>query len=142
MSTPDTKASGPAPRRLRAALLGAVAVVALGGVATQTTLLPTFSAQAAQIDAQPAPSHIAPGSFADVVDRVTPAVVSVKVKVTENEGDQASSDDNSTPNLPNIPKDDPLYRFFKQFGQGGGAPHASIMRSTGSAALAASSSAK
>ncbi len=121
-----SEGAGTGPRnRRRAALLGAAAVMALGGVAAQTALVPSHGAHAAQIEAQPAPSHIAPGSFADVVDRVSPAVVSVKVKITES-GDQADSDDqDGGPSLPNVPKDDPLYRFFKQFGQGqGGMPHA------------------
>ncbi len=53
----------------------------------------TYPAHAAQIAGQPAPSTIAPGSFADVVDRVSPAVVSVKVKMVgtsaADDGDDA-----------------------------------------------------
>ena len=120
--------SQPARKTLRATLLGAVAVLAVGGVATEATLLGTHPVQAAQIPAEPAPAQIAPGSFADMVARVSPAVVSVKVKVTE---DAAASDEDGAPqqrSMPNIPKDDPLYRFFKQFGdqnpgQGGGQAH-------------------
>ena len=62
---------------LRAALLGAVALAALGGVAFETSTVPVSAAATA---AQPAAG---PASFADVVDRVKPAVVSVKVKLAD-----------------------------------------------------------
>ena len=65
---------------VRTALLGAVAVAALGGTLAAPSLLSSYPAHAAQIAGQPAPSEIAPGSFADVVDRVSPAVVSVKLQ--------------------------------------------------------------
>ncbi|MCW6506530.1 Do family serine endopeptidase [Lichenifustis flavocetrariae] len=104
---------------VRTALLGAVAVAAVGGGLAQSTLFGNDQAYAQQIKPQATPDQIAPGSFADVVDRVSPAVVSVKVKITED----ASDDDNSQPAMPNIPKGDPLERFFRQFGQGN-MPHA------------------
>ncbi len=127
-----------APRKtLRASLLAAAAVVAVGGFAAESTLLSSYPVQAAQIAPEAAPAQIAPGSFADVVDRVSPAVVSVKVKITEN--DEDSSDDNGGPqqrSMPNIPKDDPLYRFFKQFGEGNGGmprnhPHVGMAQGSG-----------
>ena len=102
---------------MRAALLGAVAVAALGGTVAAPALLSGYSAHAAPITAQPAPAQIAPGSFADVVDRVRPAVVSVKVKIV----DTSAEADN--PGMPAIPKGDPLERFFKRFGENGGMPH-------------------
>ncbi len=112
---------------IRTALLGAVAVAALGGTFVAPSLMSSYPAHAAQITGQPAPSQIAPGSFADVVDRVTPAVVSVKVKMV----DSSSSDDDSQQSspMPNIPKGDPLERFFHQFEQqqhGGGACRTTI----------------
>ena len=110
---------------IRTALLGAVAVTALGATVAAPSLMSTYPAEAAQIAGQPAPSTIAPGSFADVVDRVSPAVVSVKVKMVDN-----ASDDDAGPAqqpMPNIPKGDPLERFFRQFqqrgGMGGQRPH-------------------
>ncbi len=104
---------------LRAALLGAVAVTALGGTVAAPSLMSMVPAHAAQITGQPAPEQIAPGSFADVVDRVSPAVVAVKVKMVENTADEA--DQNA---MPNIPKGDPLERFFHQFeNRGGMMPH-------------------
>src|ERR1700685_1531253 len=62
---------------LRAALLGAVALAALGGVAVETSVAPVSAA------ATSAQAPAGPASFADVVDRVKPAVVSVKVKLAD-----------------------------------------------------------
>ncbi len=117
---------------LRTALLGAVAVAALGSTLAAPSLLSSYPAHAAQITGQPAPSEIAPGSFADVVDRVSPAVVSVKVKMVDN----ASAEDGAPQGMPNIPKGDPLERFFHQFEQrGGGAqrphPHTGMAQGSG-----------
>jgi serine protease Do len=93
----------------RAALLGAVALVALGGVAFETSVAPV-SAEATSVQA-PA----GPGSFADIVDRVKPAVVSVKVKLSD--ADQVDDEDSDgIPGLPDIPKNSPFYRFFRHFG--------------------------
>ena len=119
---------------IRTALLGAVAVTALGATVAAPSLLSTYPAQAAQIAGQPAPSTIAPGSFADVVDRVSPAVVSVKVKMVENASDD---DDSPAQSMPNIPKGDPLERFFRQFQQRGGMgnpkphPHTGMAQGSG-----------
>ena len=92
---------------LRAALLGAVALAALGGVAFETSTIPVF---AAATTAQPAAG---PASFADVVDRVKPAVVSVKVKLAD--ADPVDQED-SVPGLPDFPKNSPFYHFFRRFG--------------------------
>src|SRR5277367_960179 len=93
---------------LRAALLGAVALAALGGVAVETSVIPV---SAAATTAQPAAG---PASFADVVDRVRPAVVSVKVKLAD--ADPVDEED-SIPGLPDFPKNSPFYHFFRRFGQ-------------------------
>ena len=92
---------------LRAALLGAVALAALGGVAFETSTIPV---SAAATTAQPAAG---PASFADVVDRVKPAVVSVKVKLAD--ADPVDEED-SVPGLPDFPKNSPFYHFFRRFG--------------------------
>ncbi len=46
-------------------------------------------------------------------NRVSPAVVSVKVKIVD------TSDDADQSSMPSIPKGDPLERFFKRFGENG-----------------------
>ena len=93
---------------LRAALLGAVALAALGGVAFETSAVPV---SAAATTAQPAAG---PASFADVVDRVKPAVVSVKVKLAD--ADPVDDGTTGIPGLPDFPKNSPFYHFFRHFG--------------------------
>jgi serine protease Do len=94
---------------LRAALLGAVALAALGGAAFETALVPV---SAAVTTAQPAAG---PASFADIVDRVRPAVVSVKVKLAD--ADPVDDEDSQgMPGLPDFPRNSPFYRFFRHFG--------------------------
>src|SRR5271154_7238115 len=102
---------------LRAALLGAVALAALGGVAVETSVAPVSAAPTtAEAPAVQAPAG--PASFADVVDRVKPAVVSVKVKLSD--ADQVDDEDSQEmPGMPDIPKDSPFYRFFRHFGMPG-----------------------
>jgi serine protease Do len=59
---------------------------------------------------------VSPVSFADVVDHVRGAVVSVKVKTTE------TADSSDELEIPHIAPGDPLERFFKHFGEEG-TPH-------------------
>ncbi len=107
--------------RFRAALLGATAILAVGGLASQTSLPPSFAlAQTQAVGAN------APISFADTVERVRGAVVSVKVQIRESAA--TSDDDQDGGGAQQLSPNDPLYRFFKQFGgqipgmQGGGRP--------------------
>ena len=94
---------------LRAALLGAVALAALGGVAFETSVAPVDAA------ATSVQANAGPASFADVVDRVKPAVVSVKVKLSD--ADTVDDEDSgAVPGMPDIPKNSPFYRFFRHFG--------------------------
>ena len=107
---------------LRPALLAAVAVAAIGGAGVEHTLFPA-AAVAASLTDSPAsspssPNAIAPvpqagpASFADVVDRVKPAVVSVKVKLDDVQG--SDDDSQAAPDLP-----PPLEHFFRRFGMPG-----------------------
>ena len=57
-----------------------------------------------------------PASFADIVDRVKPAVVSVKVKMA-TVGDL---EDEGSDGLPDFPQNSPFYHFFRHFGLPGG----------------------
>src|SRR5277367_2485804 len=99
---------------LRGALLGAVALAALGGFAVETSVAPV-SAAATTAEAPAVQAPAGPASFADVVDRVKPAVVSVKVKLSD--ADQVDDEDSdAAPGLPDIPKNSPFYRFFRHFG--------------------------
>jgi serine protease Do len=125
---------------LRAALLGAVALAALGGVAVETSVAPV-SAAATTAEAPAVHAPAGPASFADVVDRVKPAVVSVKVKLTD--ADPVDDDDSdAAPGMPDIPKNSPFYRFFRHFGvpgdnndgadRGDRAPHRHFAQAQGS----------
>ncbi len=56
----------------------------------------------------------APLSFADLAAKVSPAVVSINVK-----GDvKVADNDMEIPGMPDLPEDNPLYEFFKQFRKG------------------------
>ena len=112
---PDTLSSPPLMvrrrREIRAVLLGTVAALALvcmndGGFG---------QAPAAALQSQVSP-FVSPVSFADVVDHVRGAVVSVKVKTTE------TADSSDEFEIPHITPGDPLERFFKHFGEEG-VPH-------------------
>src|SRR5208337_3219500 len=95
------------PKSFRAALLGAAAVAVVGGLTIEALPLATYPALAGATVASAGPA-----SFADVVDRVKGAVVSVKVKIDET---NVSYDGDAEP-APNFPKGGPLEKFFKQFG--------------------------
>src|ERR1700716_1166602 len=69
-------------------------------------------APAAALQSQVSPV-VSPVSFADVVDKVRGAVVSVKVKTTE------TADSSDEFEIPHVAPGDPLERFFKHFGEEG-----------------------
>ncbi len=120
---------------VRIALLSSVAAVALVGALAGNGGLPheTFTAPAQAETAQSLPANAF--SFADVVDKVRGAVVSIKVKMAE----VANSDDDSS-DMPGLQPGDPLERFFKKFGgQDGetpfefrhGRPHTTLAQGSG-----------
>jgi serine protease Do len=93
-------------RTLRSALLGAVALAAVGGFTFEGVSSYPALAQASAI--QPV-QPTGPASFADIVDHVKGAVVSVKVTMRDEASDQSNQD---------LSPGGPLDKFFKQFGQG------------------------
>ena len=81
---------------------------------SKTSVAPV-SAAATTAEAPAVHAPAGPASFADVVDRVKPAVVSVKVKLTD--ADQVDDEDSDgMPGMPDIPKNSPFYHFFRHFG--------------------------
>lgn len=94
--------------RMRAALLGTVAVLAVGAGAL--SLQPTRAPFVASATAQGVQS--APMSFADVVERVKPAVVSVRVT-------QAAPQATSYREQPGLDEDEngQMERFMRRFGE-------------------------
>src|SRR5947209_10498205 len=85
----------PKARTTRAALLGAVAVIALGGAIGNSVLPHGALAEAPALTVPGQASG--PASFADIVDRVKSSVVAVKVKMVETA--DASDDSSSVPQL-------------------------------------------
>ena len=106
----------PAPKstqtRLRSrALLGtALAALIVGGIAGQAVVSSQTPAYAEAVRVQPQQQL---PSFADLVDKVKPAVVSVRVKSTMTAADEASAD--GFPNADQFPPGSPMERFFRQF---------------------------
>ena len=131
MNFSDFRLSGAKTHRRRAArfsLMGAVAALAL--TIPAAPLLAT--ARAETVAAAPAVATTAPVSFADVVDRVKPAVVAIKVKgVAGEDGQEATG---GLPGAPEMSPDDPMYHFFKRFGEQrpGGHLHGQMTMSQGS----------
>jgi serine protease Do len=125
MSLPSERTSPDLARRrrgsLRRRLLGASAGAALALGAGM--MLPQLAAHAEA----PAPvtqgmQAVGPTSFANMVDRVKGAVVSVKVTTVDKETAEAETAPGLPPGMPPLSPDDPLYRFFKRFG-GPNGPH-------------------
>ena len=102
-------------------ILAAAALIATSALGlTLGNLVPFAAAETATT--QPTSEMLAgraPLSFADIAQRVTPAVVSINVKsdakVAEND---STPDGDGIPGMPDLPKDNPLYDFFKQFRKG------------------------
>ena len=109
---PDTTKGFSLPRsntRARVLMLGAVSALALGGAALNTSFVTLPALAEAPLNQSVVPAG--PASFADLVDRVKGAVVSVRVKTVQN----ASSDEEGR-GMPQFGQGDPMERFFKQFG--------------------------
>ncbi len=100
-------------RSLRAVLLGAVAAAAVGGMALDRALLPGHAVAATSSSSVIAPQPPSgPASFADIVDRVRPAVVSVKVKIS----DANAAAGGNFHDMPDFTPNSPFDHFFRHFG--------------------------
>jgi len=109
------KVSTPARKRT-ATWLGAAAVAALiAGGAVESGLVAPNPAHA-ELRSLSQPVQNAP-SFADVIERVKPAVVAVKVKV-QNVADRDDDGDGPQFSVPDLPPGHPMERFFRQFRDG------------------------
>ena len=108
-SKPQTTAT----RKIRSrALLGTALALVLGGALVGGALLPTQSvalADAVQVQG------LQPISFADVVEEVRPAVVSVRVRSAGRETVGAGEPDSP---FFDLPEGSPMEKFFEQFRQG------------------------
>ena len=102
-------------RRRAIASVAAAALVAgsAAGFGLSESMTPAY-AQALPKTPIEAPEH-PPGSFANVVDKVKPGVVAVKVRLDDSLDDD--DDSSGGPNMQQVPPQ--LREFFKRFGQGG-----------------------
>src|SRR6478609_10706332 len=127
MNSDQSQAANESSRKLarKPVILAAAALIATSALGlTLCNLVPFAAAETAAT--QPTidmPQGRAPLTFADLVARVSPAVVSINVK-----GDAKVAENDQIPGLPDLPEDNPLYDFFKQFrqgqpGQGNRTPH-------------------
>jgi serine protease Do len=111
MSNNEEKISSRVRRRALASV-AAVAIVASG--AAGASLVGGFDPARAESGPITVGNVQAPASFADVVDKVKPAVVAVKVRV-----ENASADDDGMPGgAEQLPPQ--LREFFRRFGENGG----------------------
>jgi serine protease Do len=107
--------------------IGASALAILAGIGGGTALVAATAPSVAQQDAKlvPAAQIVAPAvttapSFADLVEAVKPAVVSIIVEGSEKEDRQLQRGGRQFNfNFPDLPDDHPFKDFFDQFGQQG-----------------------
>ena len=102
-------------------LLASACGAALLGLAMSTTAPLGLAPAHAQLRSD----GRAPASFADIVERVKPAVVSIHVKgggskIAGLQKGAPGGKCGAAPGLPDLPEDHPLYDFFKRFGAPGG----------------------
>ncbi len=109
-------------RHSRRALASVAAAALIAGAAIGSGTLPSATpayAQALPKTPIEAPEH-PPGSFAGIVNKVKPGVVSVKVRLDDSAGDDEDSSSQGGRDLQNVPPQ--LREFFRRFGQGDGGP--------------------
>jgi serine protease Do len=113
LSPHNTPQNTPRPKRtVRSLALAGTALALIVGGAVFGGALDLTRAQPAFADAVHV-TAVAPPSFADVVEQVRPAVVSVRVKSLSQD---VSADGEETPFF-DFPEGSPMERFFKQFRQ-------------------------
>ncbi len=109
---------------LMASVAGLGAVVLLAGPRFYPSAGVGFGAPAASAAEVTLPH---PASFADIVAKVEPAVISVRVKLDESAADAGSLRHNGSDDVIPFAPGSPLQKFFQQFGGQdgqGGQPHA------------------
>ena len=90
----------------------AVALIAVGPGGYVPSHLPSWSSSALAADTAALPH---PASFADLVTRVKPAVISVRVKIDESAKQVSMDEGDQNQNIPFAPGS-PMEKFFQQFG--------------------------
>ena len=126
MTTADRKTARILPLRRLALLATTVAGLAVGGFLMTPVLSPFANHARAENLSQQAQQVARPTGFADIVEKVKPAVISVRVKMRADT--QLSADDENP-----FPKGSPMEKFFKRFGMPEGIPKAPRGRQFGQA---------
>jgi len=106
--------------------IGASALAILVGMGGGTAFLAASSPMAAA-QVTPAAQITAPvisqnPGFADLVEAVKPAVVSIVVEGREKTDPSLDEGNDFNGQIPDLPDDNPLKKFFQQFGNGGRGP--------------------
>lgn len=97
-------------------ILTAAALIAMTALGlTLGNMVPFADAATATQPTIETPSERAPLSFADIAQKVTPSVVSINVRTDAKVAETDESEGDHVPGMPDLPKDNPLYDFFKQF---------------------------
>ena len=99
--------------KLRIRFMAAAAATAIAAGTGMATLSPVAHAEAVRVET----AQVNPG-FADVVEKVSPAVVSVRVKSDVQNTSNNNGFSFSIPGMPgmeDLPDDHPLKRFFREF---------------------------
>jgi serine protease Do len=114
--TDQLKSTGGKIARHRKSLLAGAMSLGLVGVFAVEGFLPGVTDARAQnarttIDQPASPLNVQGFSFAPVVDKVRPAVVSIRVR-----GERANPRQSYMDSFPDIPEGSPLERFFREFG--------------------------
>ena len=113
MTSDQSHAANESSRKLtrKPVILAAAALIATSALGlTLGNMVPFAAAETATQPTIDTPYGRAPLTFADLVAKVSPAVVSINVK-----GDAKVADNDQIPGMPDLPEDNPLYDFFKQF---------------------------
>ncbi len=104
--------------------IGASALAILVGIGGGTAFLaassPMAAAQVTPAAQITTPTPVGTTGFADLVDAVKPAVVSIVVEGREKSSQMQNDGNQFDPQLPDLPDDNPLKKFFDQFGKGDG----------------------
>jgi len=127
MNQPNPTKARILPMRRLALLATTIAGLAVGGFLVAPTLSPYAPMAQAQNLSQEAQHLARPSGFADIVEKVKPAVISVRVKMRVDA--QSTSSDDELP----FPKGSPMEKFFKRFGMPEGIPNAPRGRQFGQA---------
>ncbi|MEJ8573093.1 DegQ family serine endoprotease [Microbaculum marinum] len=106
------------PRRFRSVLMAGTAALAIAGGAAGTGLLTPDNASAENVSAKVQAPAVNPFDFADLVEQVSPAVVSVEVEGHSADmvrGGPSMPDFRSMPEFKDLPDNSPFRKFFRDF---------------------------